>query len=233
CPQFRFHQADGALLSIVQLHDDFLRDLMADFVFVRHRDLHEMLLELAVQAGVRVRWGAVVKAVDCDQKLVPFMRAVTPTVHVRRPILESSVCERARVVLVGEAAHPVMPAGQHNVALGIEDAETLGALFAHVQTRAQVSRVLGAYEELRVGRLGGAQAHNADVRAGRGAGGARRAAAAHDGRFEAFARMSIWYFAQPRAHAPSNFGVLTYTHLTTVHFPAPPSSSFYLQSPYI
>jgi salicylate hydroxylase len=66
CPQFRFHQADGALLSIVQLHDDFLRDLIADFVFVRHRDLHEMLLELAVQAGVRVRWGAVVKAVDCD-----------------------------------------------------------------------------------------------------------------------------------------------------------------------
>jgi salicylate hydroxylase len=113
CPQFRFHQADGALLSIVQLHDDFLRDLMADFVFVRHRDLHEMLLELAVQAGVRVRWGAVVKAVDCDQKLVPFMRAVTPTVHVRRPILESSVCERARVVLVGEAAHPVMVSGFH------------------------------------------------------------------------------------------------------------------------
>jgi salicylate hydroxylase len=66
CPQFRFHQADGALLSIVQLLNDFLRDLMVDFVFVWHRDLHEMLLELAVQAGVRVRWGAVVKTVDCD-----------------------------------------------------------------------------------------------------------------------------------------------------------------------
>ncbi|KAJ7883423.1 hypothetical protein B0H14DRAFT_2701621, partial [Mycena olivaceomarginata] len=199
CPQFRFHQADGALLSIVQLHDDFLRDLMADFVFVRHRDLHEMLLKLAVQAGVRVRWGAV--------KLVPFMRAVTPTVHVRRPILELSVCERARVVLVGEAAQSG-DAGQCNAALGIEDAETLGALFAHV--------------------LAAAQAHDADVRAGRGAGGARRAAAAHYGVWGlgaygrgavfgrwAFARMSIWYFAQPRAHAPPNFGVLTYTHLAT------------------
>ncbi|KAJ7883432.1 hypothetical protein B0H14DRAFT_3432887 [Mycena olivaceomarginata] len=286
CPQFRFHQADGALLSIVQLHDDFFAGSNG-----------------GLRAGVKIRWGAVVKAVDCDslsvtlddgsgsggeerlhadvvvgadgpnsvvrsavvgpsvdvagvrdghmsltvtiptnlmqadedlrplceddscwlwlgpntlfhgslvaartqfsiiiglrgvppavlarysdgedwdlsrtrtypieefgidwgkydvrvQKLVPFMRAVTPTVHVRRPILESSVCERARVVLVGEAAHPVMPAGQHNAALGIEDAETLGALFAHVQTRAQVPRVLGAYEELRVGRCGYAQ----------------------------------------------------------------------------
>jgi hypothetical protein len=40
-------------------------------------------------------------------------------------------------------------------------------------------------------------------------------------RFEVFARMLIWYFAQLRARAPSNFGVLTYTHLATVHFSAP------------
>jgi hypothetical protein len=45
--------------------------------------------------------------------------------------------------------------------------------------------------------------------------------------------MSLWYFAQPLVHAPSNFGVLTYTHLTTVHFSAPSSFSFYLQSPCI
>jgi salicylate hydroxylase len=41
------------------------------------------------------------------------------------------------------------PSGQHNTALGIEDAQTLGSLFAGVQHRDQVPRLLAAYEELR------------------------------------------------------------------------------------
>jgi hypothetical protein len=42
------------------------------------------------------------------QKLMKLARKVTPTVHIRRPILESSVCDRARIVIVGEAAHPLV-----------------------------------------------------------------------------------------------------------------------------
>ncbi|KAF8201234.1 hypothetical protein K438DRAFT_1716966, partial [Mycena galopus ATCC 62051] len=292
CPQFRFHAADGELLSIVQLHDDFLRDLMADFVFIRHGDLHSILRTRAEEEGVEMRYGARVVGVDsvsmsvelegeeervyadlvvgadgpesivrrvvcesqppapgvrdghmsltctiptelmqgdddlrplCEdaswwvwlgpntlfhgslianrtlfsiviglhsvpleqlapyadasaawgahtypiehfawldwsaydvrvQKLLPFMRAVTPTVHVRHPVLDSSVCELARVVIVGEAAHPLMPAGQHNTGVSIEDAETLAALFSRIHTRAQIPRMLAAYEEIRVPR---------------------------------------------------------------------------------
>ncbi|KAF7369112.1 FAD-binding-3 domain-containing protein [Mycena venus] len=312
CPQFRFQQADGELMSIVQLHDDFLKDLMADFIFIMHGDLHSLLLDLAVREGVEFRYNAPVASVDCEtisvtlsnststtsiantvtlaneanggeperlyadlvvgadgpdsmvrnevvgedvrkqgvldgqlslhctipthlihddedlrpltedgnwwvwlgpsvlfhgslvsgrkefsivvglrnlpietvaqydeswdktypiehfgidwsgydirvRKLLPFMRAVTPTVHVRRPVLDSSVCERARIVIVGEAAHPLVPAGQHNTGVSIEDAETLGALFARIQHRAQIPRMLAAYEELRQPRCAYAQ----------------------------------------------------------------------------
>jgi len=43
----------------------------------------------------------------------------------------------------------LVPAGQHNTGVSIEDAETLGALFARIQHRAQIPRMLAAYEELR------------------------------------------------------------------------------------
>ncbi|KAK7052232.1 FAD-binding-3 domain-containing protein [Favolaschia claudopus] len=297
CPQFRFHQPDGELISIVQLHDDFVKDLMADFVFIAHDDMRSILYEAAEHAGVEFRYNASVDSVDCDtvsvtlhpppeggeperlyadlvvgadgpqsivrtevvgeevtgvrdghlsltvtiptelmrededlrplcedgnwwvwlgpdtlfhgsliagrrefsivigmrnvpaetlaqytetwdlqrtypiehfgidfsgydvrlRKLLPFMRKVTAAVHVRRPILESSVCERARIVIVGEAAHPLVPAGQHNTGVTIEDAETLGALFARIQHRAQIPRMLAAYEELRQPRCAYAQ----------------------------------------------------------------------------
>jgi salicylate hydroxylase len=41
------------------------------------------------------------------------------------------------------------PSGQYNTALGIEDAQTLGSLFAGIQHRDQIPRLLAAYEELR------------------------------------------------------------------------------------
>lgn len=42
------------------------------------------------------------------QKLMKLARKVTPTVHIKRPILDSCVCDRARIVIVGEAAHPLV-----------------------------------------------------------------------------------------------------------------------------
>jgi len=41
------------------------------------------------------------------------------------------------------------PSGQYNTALGIEDAQTLGSLFAGVQQYDQIPRLVAAYEELR------------------------------------------------------------------------------------
>lgn len=43
-----------------------MRDLMADFVFVQHGDLHSMLLDLATREGVEFRYNAPVAGVDCD-----------------------------------------------------------------------------------------------------------------------------------------------------------------------
>ncbi|KAJ7705437.1 hypothetical protein B0H17DRAFT_1037955 [Mycena rosella] len=289
CPQFLFHQSDGELLGLVQLHEDFLRDLMADFILVQHGDLQTMLLALAEREGVEFRYNSPVAAVESDsvsvtlasgermyadlvvgadgpnslvrtevlgeeivgvrdgllsltmaiptdlmrddedllpltedgnwwvwlgpsvmfhgtlvagrkefsiviglqgvpeetlaqydeswdktypiehfgidwapydirvQKLMKLARNVTPTVHVRRPLLDSSVCDRARIVIVGEAAHPLVPAGQHNAGLMIEDAETLGGLFSRIQHRSQISRMLAAYEEMRQPRCNYAQ----------------------------------------------------------------------------
>jgi salicylate hydroxylase len=41
------------------------------------------------------------------------------------------------------------PSGQYNTALGIEDAQTLGSLFAGIQHRDQIPILIAAYEELR------------------------------------------------------------------------------------
>ncbi|KAJ7472353.1 hypothetical protein B0H11DRAFT_2038711 [Mycena galericulata] len=289
CPQFIFHQPEGEMLGVVQLHEDFLVDLMADFIFIQHGDLQTMLLGLATREGVEFRYNSTVESVDCDnvsvtleggerlyadlvvgadgpnslvrtevvgeevkgvrdghlsltmaiptdlmrddddlrpltqdgnwwvwlgpsllfhgslvagrkeycviiglqgvpqetlaqydeswdktypiehfgidfssydirvQKLMKLARKVVPTVHIRRPILESCVCDRARIVIVGEAAHPLVPSGQHNAGMAIEDAETLGALFSRIQHRSQISRMLAAHEEIRQPRCSYAQ----------------------------------------------------------------------------
>ncbi|KAJ7054122.1 hypothetical protein C8F01DRAFT_1163981 [Mycena amicta] len=289
CPQFVFNEPDGEMIGLVQLHEDFLVDLMASFVFIQHGDLQSLLLGLAAREGVEFRYNVPVKSVDCDtvsitlesgerlyadlvvgadgaasvvrnevvggpvtgykdghlsltlaiptelmrsdddlrpltedgnwwvwlgpstlihgslvkgrkefsmvialqgvpqetldqydetwdktypiehfgidfstfdirvRKLMKFARKVTPTVHIRRPILESCVCDRARIVIVGDAAHPLVPAGQHNAGVSIEDAETLGALFSRIQHRSQISRMLAAYEEIRQPRCNYAQ----------------------------------------------------------------------------
>ncbi|KAG6865455.1 hypothetical protein C0991_002378 [Blastosporella zonata] len=44
------------------------------------------------------------------------------------------------------------PSGQHNTALAIEDAHTLGRLFSGIQEQGQVPQLLSAYEELRQAR---------------------------------------------------------------------------------
>ncbi|KAJ7040676.1 hypothetical protein C8F04DRAFT_188589 [Mycena alexandri] len=308
CRQFLFHQPDGELLGLVQLHEDFLVDLMGDFIFIQHGDLQSMLLDLATHEGVQFRYNCTVESVDTEnigvvvvggerfdadfvvgaegpeslvrtavmthqitgyadgpnslvrtaadehitgyadghlsltmaiptdvmredkdlrtladegnwwvwlgpstlihgslvsgrkeftvviglqgvppetlakydeswdksypiehfgidfstydirvQKLMKLVKKVTPTVHIRRPILESSVCHLARLVIVGEAAHPLVPAGQHNAGLAMEDAETLGALFTRIQHRSQVQRVLAGFEEIRQPRCNYAQ----------------------------------------------------------------------------
>ncbi|KAG5645681.1 hypothetical protein DXG03_005519 [Asterophora parasitica] len=86
------------------------------------------------------------------RKLLGMAEDIRPHIYISRPHLESFVCDQAKLVLVGEAAHPLLPSGQHNTALGIEDAQTLGCLFSGIQDIDQVPQLLSAYEELRQSR---------------------------------------------------------------------------------
>ncbi|KAG6837396.1 hypothetical protein H0H93_010014 [Arthromyces matolae] len=86
------------------------------------------------------------------RKLLHLARNFNTHLLVSRPHLDHFVCDRARLVLVGEAAHPMLHGGQHTTALCIEDAETLGNLFSGVQSQDQIPQLLAAYEELRQAR---------------------------------------------------------------------------------
>ncbi|KAG1874991.1 hypothetical protein F4604DRAFT_1880826 [Suillus subluteus] len=63
------------------------------------------------------------------QKLVGLAQTMTPTGHTIYEPFDNWVHESGKVVLVGEAAHPLMPNGSHNAAMSIEDAMTLSTLF--------------------------------------------------------------------------------------------------------
>ncbi|KAF5381767.1 hypothetical protein D9615_005435 [Tricholomella constricta] len=283
CTQFLFQNGEsGDLIAVMKLHQQFLKDLMADFLFIQHGDLHSMLCEKAIHEGVQFRYNSNVVYVDPDtlsvtleggeivpadmvvgadgfnslvrstvigkkvpetrerdvtlnftipidlmreeedltsltentdwaiwlgdsymlhgsivnsgrdfsmtlgyvlpedapeyneewrdtyplehfnldlekfeprvRKLLSMTEDITPHIYISRPHLENFVCDRAKIALVGEAAHPLLPSGQHNTALGIEDAETLGCLFSGIQDIEQLSRLLSAYEELRQSR---------------------------------------------------------------------------------
>ncbi|KAF9483291.1 FAD/NAD(P)-binding domain-containing protein [Pholiota conissans] len=83
------------------------------------------------------------------QRLLKLATSVSSRIYVRRPVPEDFVCANSRVVLVGESAHPMLPASNHGVALILEDAQTLGLLFSRIRNRDQIPQLLTAYEEIR------------------------------------------------------------------------------------
>ncbi|EIM86788.1 FAD/NAD-P-binding domain-containing protein [Stereum hirsutum FP-91666 SS1] len=62
--------------------------------------------------------------------------------------LEEWVNETQQVVLVGEAAHVMLPAGSHACTLAVEDGAVLGKLFARLKSRDQIGILLNAYQEI-------------------------------------------------------------------------------------
>ena len=57
-----------------------------------------------------------------------------------------------RLVLVGDAAHPMWPRQGQGAAQAIEDAATLGVLMSGLQDRVDVPKRLDLYDQLRVNR---------------------------------------------------------------------------------
>lgn len=60
--------------------------------------------------------------------------------------------ETGRLLLVGQAAHPDSPAGNHPAALCVEDAVVLGGLFQRLARRSQIKRLLSAFQDMREAR---------------------------------------------------------------------------------
>ncbi|KJA14425.1 hypothetical protein HYPSUDRAFT_208698 [Hypholoma sublateritium FD-334 SS-4] len=75
------------------------------------------------------------------RKVLELATTVASRAFVRRPMPEDFVSANSRAVLVGEAAHPMLPASNHGFALVLEDAHTLGALFAHHRAARVVASV--------------------------------------------------------------------------------------------
>ncbi|KAF9529596.1 hypothetical protein CPB83DRAFT_893400 [Crepidotus variabilis] len=73
-------------------------------------------------------------------------------IYENRP-LETIHAISQKVILVGEAAHSILPGSYHYPALAFEDAQTLGSLFSKIQKKDQISKFLASYEEIRQPRL--------------------------------------------------------------------------------
>ncbi|KAF8625692.1 hypothetical protein AX15_005262 [Amanita polypyramis BW_CC] len=91
------------------------------------------------------------------RKLFTKANLVRPFKYYGQPILESFISERPQMVLVGEAAHPLMPCGLHNAGFCIEDAQSLATLLSRVQRREQIPQLLTGFDDIRQSRCTFAQ----------------------------------------------------------------------------
>ncbi|EIW75657.1 FAD/NAD(P)-binding domain-containing protein [Coniophora puteana RWD-64-598 SS2] len=87
------------------------------------------------------------------QKLIRMAEWMIPTVYDIHEPFDSWVHEAGKVVLVGEAAHPLMPNGSHNASMAIEDALTLSTLLSLPLPKSTTPLLLETYEELRSPRV--------------------------------------------------------------------------------
>ncbi|KAF8626592.1 hypothetical protein AX17_006510 [Amanita inopinata Kibby_2008] len=89
---------------------------------------------------------------NCDPRLVKLVEMSSPPTCLpsnEYEELEDWVHEDGRVVLVGDAAHP-MPAGANQeIATGVEDAALLARLFSRLYSEDQIPIFLLAFQELR------------------------------------------------------------------------------------
>ncbi|KAJ6579621.1 hypothetical protein DFH09DRAFT_1260483 [Mycena vulgaris] len=69
--------------------------------------------------------------------------------YVVRDRVEEWVDEAGKMLLIGEAAHPLLPCSTHGASMAVEDAEALGVLMARLRTREQIPQLTEGFQELR------------------------------------------------------------------------------------
>ncbi|KAI5118375.1 hypothetical protein M0805_008703 [Coniferiporia weirii] len=106
---------------------------------------------------------------DTWDKIVPvdkintkgFPRALLELTHRAKTAVETKFVKRriddwvhpdAKLVLLGESAHPQIPSSTHSGSLAVEDAAVFGAIFSRLRSHDQIQPFLAGYEELRMER---------------------------------------------------------------------------------
>ncbi|KAF5379818.1 hypothetical protein D9615_005791 [Tricholomella constricta] len=77
--------------------------------------------------------------------------------------LDDWVHKSGRMVVVGEAAHPLPPGSVQATALTVEDAAVLAKLFSHLRTEDQIGSFLWAFQDLRQPRCNAVMAKEAGI----------------------------------------------------------------------
>ena len=103
------------------------------------------------------------------QRLLSLIPDALRTKYVQRDPVEEWVDESGRLILIGEAAHPLLvskpscaylcgltlsrqPCSMHGPSLAVEDAVVFGVLFSHLRTHQQIPILTEAYQDLRISR---------------------------------------------------------------------------------
>lgn len=92
---------------------------------------------------------------ECEPRLLKMTKlAATPArVQVKMvPPIEDWVDEHGRMVIMGEAAHPLPAGSLQGGAMAVEDAAVFARLFSHLRDKDQISTFLHAFQDLREDR---------------------------------------------------------------------------------
>ncbi|KAG2147794.1 uncharacterized protein EDB93DRAFT_1146710 [Suillus bovinus] len=92
---------------------------------------------------------------ECEPRLLKMIKlAATPArVRVKMvPPLQDWVDEHGRMVIIGEAAHPLPAGSLQGGAMAVEDAAVFARLFSHLRDKDQISTFLHAFQDLREDR---------------------------------------------------------------------------------
>ncbi|KAG7448109.1 FAD/NAD(P)-binding domain-containing protein [Guyanagaster necrorhizus] len=88
-----------------------------------------------------------------DERLRKLARMATSFTYV--PIIDCPLLDEwvsGRLVVIGDAAHPVLPGAVQSYAMCAEDGATLGRLFSHLHSSDQIPIFLEAFQDLRHSR---------------------------------------------------------------------------------
>ncbi|OAX34598.1 FAD/NAD(P)-binding domain-containing protein [Rhizopogon vinicolor AM-OR11-026] len=91
----------------------------------------------------------------CEPRLLKMAKLAATPARVRVKMvspMEDWVDKHGRLVIIGEAAHPLPAGSLQGGAMAVEDAAVLAKLFSHLRTEDQISTFLHAFQDLREDR---------------------------------------------------------------------------------